>query len=96
MHNKDLFKADGRCQESIKNNRGCAYCGGVKRCDMYPTDVPKAMAVFNGRWAAEWKSRNPEVVVKTNKGKHNPPNSRRSHDTKQANQSLGTQATDTI
>ena len=68
MHNKDLFKADGRCQESIKNNVSCSFCRGVKRCADYPQDLPKAMAQFNGRWAAEWntKRQNDNALVDFN------------------------------
>ena len=57
MLNKDLYKVNTKCHDSVKNNVSCSFCRGVKRCEEYPQDLPKVMAQFNGRWAAEWNSK---------------------------------------
>jgi len=74
MHDKDLRKANPRCIETIKNNAGCAFCRGVKRCEDYPQDVDKAMKFFNDKWQKEWDIEHNIEPVK--KKKHKSPNNK--------------------
>jgi hypothetical protein len=75
MHNKDLHIADTRCQKSIIDNVGCAFCRGVKRCEAYPQDVDKLMEHKNKTWNAEWRAAHIDVedykLVKRLKHKQN-------------------------
>ena len=53
MHNKDLHKVNGKCIDSIKNNVGCAFCRGFKRCEDYSQNVTEAMNHMNLKWEKE-------------------------------------------